>query len=170
MNFYQDGLTSVQIQVLHMVASFVAERQYYLGGGTALAIFLRHRRSLDLDWFTLEGFTDPLVFAQDPREVGIPFSTEQTAPGTLHGQVEGVRVGFLEFHYPLLAPLVHWSDTGANLASLDDLACMKLAAIAQRGLKKDFDARIFEAVENSSLFYTHDGGRSWAKVEPQIAP
>jgi photosystem II stability/assembly factor-like uncharacterized protein len=33
-----------------------------------------------------------------------------------------------------------------------------------------FDAHLLEAVDKSTLFYTKDGGHSWAKVEPQIAP
>lgn len=138
MNFYQDGLTAIQLQVLRKMGPFVTQRQFYLGGGTALAIFLRHRRSLDLDWFTPEHFPDPMALAQAIRDFGIPFSTGQTAPGTLHGQVEGVRTSFLEFRYPLLSPRVQWNETGVSLASLDDLACMKLSAIAQRGSKKDF--------------------------------
>ncbi len=138
MKFYSDGLTESQMQVLHEIAPFASQRQFYLGGGTALAIFLRHRRSIDLDWFTQERLPDPLVFAQSLRDAGIPFSTDQTAPGTLHGQVKGVRLSFIEFRYPLIAPLVDWGETGALLASLDDLACMKLSAIAQRGSKKDF--------------------------------
>ena len=116
MNFYPDGLTPAQLQVLQMIAPFAAERQFYLGGGTALAIILRHRRSLDLDWFTPERFADPMAFAQALRDVGILFSTDQTAPGTLHGQVEGVRISFLEFRYPLLSPLALWQETGAYLA------------------------------------------------------
>jgi len=138
MNFYADALASTQLQVLENMAAFTAQRQFYLGGGTALAIYLRHRRSVDLDWFTPERFPDPMVFAQALRDASIPFETGQTAPGTLHGQAQGVRVSFLEFRYPLLSPLVHWDETGAPLASLDDLACMKLSAIAQRGSKKDF--------------------------------
>jgi len=44
----------------------------------------------------------------------------------------------LSKRYPLLSPVVPWPERGVNLASLDDLACMKLSAIAQRGAKKDF--------------------------------
>ncbi|NIQ96181.1 MAG: nucleotidyl transferase AbiEii/AbiGii toxin family protein, partial [Desulfuromonadales bacterium] len=58
--------------------------------------------------------------------------------GTLHGTVAGIRVSFLEYRYPLLQPLVPWATYGFSLASLEDLACMKLSAIAQRGAKKDF--------------------------------
>ena len=138
MNFYTDGLTAPQLEVLKILGSVISPRHFYLGGGTALAIFLRHRRSLDLDWFTQERFLDPMSFAQELRDSNISFQTDQTAPGTLHGRVEGVHVSFLEFRYPLLSPLVHWDEIGVHLASLDDLACMKLSAIAQRGSKKDF--------------------------------
>ena len=41
-----------QVQVLQTIAPFAAERHFYLAGGTALTIFLRHRHSLALDWFT----------------------------------------------------------------------------------------------------------------------
>jgi len=56
----------------------------------------------------------------------------------LHGEVQSLRVSFLEFRYPLLQPFVFCDKTACNLVSMDDLACMKIAAIAQRGSKKDF--------------------------------
>jgi len=37
-----------------------------------------------------------------------------------------------------MQPLLSWSQYETSLASLDDLACMKLSAIAQRDSKKDF--------------------------------
>jgi hypothetical protein len=50
----------------------------------------------------------------------------------------GVRVTFLEYRYPALEPPVEWPELQCLLASLNDLASMKLAAVAQRGAKKDF--------------------------------
>ena len=138
MTFYSDGLVESQLEVLRKAGRWLSQRQFYLAGGTALAIYLRHRRSVDLDWFTMERLSDPIGFAQALRDEGIIFITDQTAPGTLHGQVSGVRVSFLEFRYPLLSPLAHWEEIDIHLASLDDLACMKLSAVAQRGSKKDF--------------------------------
>ena len=51
-------------------------------------------------------------------------------------RASGVRVSFLEYRYPLLEPLVELGDL--RLAALEDIAAMKLAAVAQRGSKKDF--------------------------------
>jgi hypothetical protein len=79
-----------------------------------------------------------MQFAQILRDQGIPFVTDHTAPGTLYGTVENVRLSFLEYRYPLLGPLTPWEEGGCSLASLDDLASMKLVAIAQRGSRKDF--------------------------------
>jgi len=138
MTFYSDGLVESQLEVLRKTGRWLSQRRFYLAGGAALAIYLRHRRSVDLDWFTMERLSDPIGFAQALRDEGILFITDQTAPGTLHGQVSGVRVSFLEFRYPLLSPLAHWEEIDIHLASLDDLACMKLSAVAQRGSKKDF--------------------------------
>jgi len=49
-----------------------------------------------------------------------------------------VRVAWFEYRYPLLGETVAWPGCSCRLASLDDLACMKLSAVAQRGAKKDF--------------------------------
>jgi len=137
-NFYRDSLSLAQYEVLCNLAGITAQSGFYLAGGTALAIQLRHRKSLDLDWFSSNKFSDPMAYAQALRDAGVSFVTDQTAPGALHGRVQEVRVSFLEFRYPLLSQLMFWSEPGIQLASLDDLACMKLSAIVQRGSKKDF--------------------------------
>ncbi len=49
-----------------------------------------------------------------------------------------MRVSFLEYRYPLLKPLIPWQQAACPLASLEDLTCMKLSALSQRGSKKDF--------------------------------
>jgi hypothetical protein len=138
MNFFREGLTPQQSEVLSQMGAQMADRGFYLAGGTALTICLAHRRSVDLDWFSPQPMHDPFLLAQSLRDAGIPLLTSQTAPGTLHGQIGSVRVSFLEFRYPMLQPVKHWPEYGCDLASLDDLACMKLSAIAQRGSKKDF--------------------------------
>ena len=58
--------------------------------------------------------------------------------GTLHLAAAGISVSFIEYRYPLLGPCVWMEGMECELASLDDLACMKLSALAQRGVKKDF--------------------------------
>ena len=138
LSFHPEALGTVQKKVLRQLGPLMSQRQFYLGGGTALAIHFGHRRSLDLDWFTGERLADPLRLAQEIRDEGVPFVSGQMDRGTLHGTVSGVRVSFLEYRYPLLKATISWRDFGCHIASLDDLACMKLSALAQRGSKKDF--------------------------------
>jgi len=138
MKFHLEGLGKRQIKVLDNTGSFLQKNGYYLAGGTALAIYFGHRLSVDLDWFTSNDMGDALAWAQKLRKEGFGFKTSQTSKGTLHGSISNVRVSFLEFHYPLLKPVLHWKEMDCSLASLDDLACMKLSAIAQRGARKDF--------------------------------
>jgi predicted nucleotidyltransferase component of viral defense system len=114
------------------------EKKFYLGGGTALALYFGHRHSVDLDWFTDGRMNDPFILAQAIRDEKITFVADQTERGTLHGKISGVRVSFLEYRYPLLKPLISLPECGCLMASPEDLACMKLSAITQRGSKKDF--------------------------------
>ena len=105
MKIHLEGLSRKQIQILHQAGDSLHKRGFYLAGGTALAIYFGHRLSVDLDWFTSNSMGDVLILAQELRSAGLKFTTTQTGPGTLHGSILGVRVSFLEFHYPLLQPL-----------------------------------------------------------------
>ena len=138
MSFHEEILTERQREALRLLGSKAAERDFYLAGGTAIALHLGHRRSVDFDWFLSERMEDPLRLSVELQEEGIPFETGQIDRGTLYGSVHGVRVSFLEFRYPMLDPLVPWPEYGCRLAGYRDLACMKLSAIAQRGSRKDF--------------------------------
>jgi hypothetical protein len=110
-------------------ASVAAE--FYLAGGTALALRLEHRTSEDLDLFSALDF-EPDALAV--RLVGAKVTA--AARGTLHLVLDGVRVSFL--HYP--PPLLYSTDLEAGLRVADarDVGTMKLAAIAGRGRRRDF--------------------------------
>ena len=138
MSFHLEVLRNAQVSVLRRLAPVASGQGFYLAGGTALAILLGHRRSVDLDWFTESPIADPMELAQYVRYSGIRFRTSEIAAGTLHGTVSGVRVSFLEYRYPLLKPTMSWTEMDCRLASLEDIACMKLSALAQRGAKKDY--------------------------------
>lgn len=127
-----------QREALERLAPVLDPGGFYLGGGTAVALQVGHRRSLDLDWFTREPMGDPLVLARSLEETGIEWEVESVDEGTLHAYATGVRVSFLEFRYPFLRPTIEAGEFGCRLAALEDLACMKLSAVAQRGERKDF--------------------------------
>ncbi len=136
--YFTDGLQKKQLGVLRLMGSHMSARGFYLAGGTALAIHLAHRVSVDLDWFTPQPFSDGMILAQSLRDSNLNLEIEQVSPGTLHGEIRGVRVTFLQYQYPLLQPVEQWDEMNCPLAPLADLACIKLSAIAQRGARKDF--------------------------------
>lgn len=138
MRYFVEGLPKKQINILKALGPLMISKGFYLAGGTALAIHLGHRISVDLDWFTFQPFEDSLLLAQGLRDSGLNLEIEQVSSGTLHGRIQDVRVTFLQYRYPMLQSLQHWKDMDCNLAALEDLACMKLSAIAQRGARKDF--------------------------------
>ncbi len=131
-------MTKAQGGVLARLGPIVAAEGFYLAGGTALALHYGHRRSVDLDWFSPGVFADPLALAARIRDSGIKLEVAGVSRGTLHGRVNRVRVSFLEFRYPLLARAVRRPVARCPIAGVRDIACMKLAAIAQRGSRKDF--------------------------------
>ncbi|MBI3204292.1 MAG: nucleotidyl transferase AbiEii/AbiGii toxin family protein [Myxococcales bacterium] len=61
-----------------------------------------------------------------------------TAPGTLYLEVLGVPASLITYRYPLLSSPVPNPELAVRVASLEDLACMKLSAIASRGMARDF--------------------------------
>lgn len=127
-----------QLACLPTLGKWASTEGFYLGGGTAVALYFGHRRSVDFDWFTSSAIEDPMVLAGGAREAGLQLQNVQTARGTLHGSINGVRVSFFQYRYPQITVPTEWSDYGVRLASLDDLACMKLVTIGQRGSRKDF--------------------------------
>ncbi len=138
MSRFPEVITSEQKKAIQQLGNLIQKMNFYLGGGTAVAIHLGHRKSVDLDWFTNESIPDPMMLAQELRDHKINFKTEQIARGTLHGTINNVRISFIEFRYSLLKKLALLNTFKCSLASLEDLASMKLSAVAQRGAKKDF--------------------------------
>jgi hypothetical protein len=138
MAYHTEIMPDAQQGALRSAGPLAAELGFYLAGGTALAIQIGHRRSVDLDWFTPDRIADPLRLAADVRRSLPAFEVTGTEAGTLHGMTGGVRISFLEYPYPALVEPVTWPEYSCRLASLEDLACMKLSAIGGRGAKKDF--------------------------------
>lgn len=111
--------------------------RFYLAGGTGLALRVGHRRSLDLDFFAPELF-DEEIFLQRVQSLA-GFSLLARAPHSLHTTVQETKVSFLGCDYPLLFPQARFLDV--SLADQRDIACMKMTAIASRGMKRDFVPR-----------------------------
>ena len=104
-----------------------------LVGGTALALHLGHRKSVDLDIF---GTFDPIVsYRKLLADAG--HSVEGAENGTVQSlRVNNVKVDLVNYPYPWLDDAIE--EGNIRLAGLRDIAAMKLSAVANRGRKKDF--------------------------------
>jgi len=120
-------------------------QQFYLAGGTALALQLGHRKSIDLDFFT-PVFPKHDILLQDIHSLA-PTVINQTQ-GTLDVVIDTVKVSFLSYTYPLLFDLQDYNS--CKLAHIKDIACMKLSAISSRGSKKDF-VDLYEILKTETL-------------------
>jgi len=106
----------------------------YLAGGTAVAMQLGHRISVDFDFFTTKDFV-PKIFSARLSRLG-RFDEEQASKGTILGKFEEIKFSLFVYKYSLLFPLLKYRSL--NIADIRDIAAMKIDAIATRGLKRDF--------------------------------
>jgi hypothetical protein len=123
---------------LQVVGRESFSRRFYLAGGTALALQLGHRVSVDLDFFTadddlLDDIRRDILARLEPR---LEFEVIQDMVGNLLLNVGGTALGFFSYRYPLIEPPLQVEQV--NLARLVDIGLMKLDAIAGRGVRKDF--------------------------------
>lgn len=109
--------------------------KWYLAGGTALALQVGHRRSLDLDFFTTQKRFDTSTVLRTFSKH--EWQTNSVEPGTLFGALLGAKVSFISYPFfkPRLKPVQYGS---ISLLQPGDIAVMKLVALSQRGRKRDF--------------------------------
>jgi len=136
--YHEAILAPTQQALLPRLAAIATAQGYYLAGGTAIALHLGHRESVDFDFFA----EAPAVRGAGIQALlGAAFADVEATSvgeGTWNGLIDRVKVSFFVYPYALLDPLHRWAHRGLDLASLRDLAAMKLAAVAQRGHRKDF--------------------------------
>ena len=107
---------------------------WILAGGTALALQLGHRISLDLGFFRHDAF-DATALRTSLAKLG-RLEVPSMAAGTLHVRLGGVFLSFLRSEVPFLYEPVPYR--GLRLADVRDIAAMKVIAVAGRGSRKDF--------------------------------
>lgn len=133
-------------RILDKIAGSKISNDFYLAGGTALALQFGHRKSDDLDWFSAKEFSNSHI-KEMLSGLGV-FELIAEEEGTIHGSLDGVKVSFLRYGYDMLFPFIRFKNT--NLASEQDIAAMKIDAASSRGSKKDF-VDIYFLLEKYSL-------------------
>lgn len=110
---------------------------FYLAGGTALALAYGRRVSVDLDFFSSTnalGFVERQALIRDLQKRAI--KVEEEKEGTIHGRHGMTHVSFFHYPNPLIRSVRIWE--GLRIAHPVDIGLMKLGAIIGRGSRKDF--------------------------------
>jgi len=132
---YLSILSSKQISLLKKL-KFLEKYDFYLAGGTALALQIGHRTSLDFDFYTKKKF-DNRKLLKDLENHFEEIELIQNPEQTLIVKIESREVSFFYYPYPLIYSPIKEKEL-PPLAIKEDIAAMKVMAIIQRGRKRDF--------------------------------
>jgi predicted nucleotidyltransferase component of viral defense system len=123
---------------------------FNLAGGTTLALYLGHRVSIDLDFFTTQEFdsTKLVNLLEDKYQLSSIIASKNALSLYILYNEKNIKIDFLRHNYKIIKSSV--IEDGVRLHSIEDVAAMKLNAILNRGAKKDF-YDIYELLKHYSL-------------------
>lgn len=133
---FYDILDAKRRLILPLLKSFKAD--FYLAGGTGLALQLGHRDSIDFDFFSPKPI-DTIILFKEVKAVftGHKIDKVQEEKDTLTVFIdENIKISFISYGYKLIGRTVN--EEYFNIASVVDIACMKLSAIVSRATNKDY--------------------------------
>lgn len=115
--------------------AWLKQSEWYLAGGTALALQEGHRSSIDLDFFTQKKeFSEEKLINHFPKTM---WTTDILREGTVYGKLLKAKTSFIAYPFFLPRKPYHWYGM-VRVLDVDDIAVMKIIAISQRGRKRDF--------------------------------
>jgi len=136
---------SDQVGLLPVMKLF--RKEFYLVGGTAIALQIGHRRSIDFDLFTLKPFGAKRVL-NVLEKAGKHATVTRRVSEQLNLIVDNVKVTFFEYPYAVEADV---SDVTFRIPNLLSLAAMKAFALGRRSKWKDYVDLFFLLRERFSL-------------------
>lgn len=128
-------VTRETLELLIALMKIPELRQFSLVGGTNLSLRFGHRLSIDLDLFTNDTFDTELIF--NKLSLGFPNTIMASQSDTmLFLYINDIKIDMVLLPYPYIRPIEVVEEV--RLVSVEDIAAMKLSAVARRGVKKDF--------------------------------
>lgn len=120
--------------------------EFYLAGGTALALQVGHRVSVDFDLFSEKEIPKGLVVKVKQVFSGEPVAVSVNNPDELTVFVSDTKVSFIHYPFPRILDLVHYE--GVSLLHANEIAASKAYTIGRRGSYKDYIDLYFTIFEN----------------------
>lgn len=143
---HKEILSDRQTALLPLMAKF--RREYYLVGGTAIALYIGHRRSIDFDLFKQSRLNHKKNLDRI-SEGGFPHQVTRRVEEQMNLIVNDVKVTFFQYPFPVIAD-ENFDDT-FRMPSLLTLAAMKAYALGRRSKWKDYVDLYFLLKEHFSL-------------------
>jgi len=126
-------LSQEQVELLKFITTF--RRSFYLVGGTAIALQLGHRQSIDFDLFTSAKIKAPTLRRQ-VEQSGFSYKVLGADYDQLHFILNNVKMTFFSYPYPIEHRVI-LTDV-ISMPSLLSLAAMKAFALGRRAKWKDY--------------------------------
>lgn len=130
---HKEILTTAQSKLLPIVKLF--SKNFSLVGGTAVALHLGHRESLDFDLFSFEEFSNYSIKTKITPNTGID-TVLVSKKGEYTFLINGVKFTFFQFPYK-----IDFSESFEDIVRMPDiltLAAMKAFALGRRAKWKDY--------------------------------
>ena len=131
---FENALILKTKKMLREIQKFSWLKDFYLAGGTAAALYFGHRKSEDLDFFSSNGFE--IILIRSGLQSAAPFRITDQKENNLSGVWGNVKLSFMRYPYKLVGKAETLGKV--RVASIEDIALMKLDAICTRGTKRDF--------------------------------
>lgn len=131
---FEKTLLTDTINAIKIASKSATIKQAYLAGGTALALHLGHRISVDLDFFTQNSFDEQalnLEFSKFPE-----YKENRLAWQTVLGSIGETKFSIFYYKYKIIDKLTDFM--GIKVVGKKDIAAMKILALSDRGTKRDF--------------------------------
>lgn len=134
---HTETVESSTLEILKKLMTIPELSHFSLVGGTALSLLFGHRKSIDLDLFSVVEFDNASIV--HVLEKNFPAFTYRTIanPVGLFSFIGNIKTDFVQHHYHPLINEINIIDR-IRFMSTEDIAAMKLAAILRRAEKKDF--------------------------------
>jgi hypothetical protein len=122
------------LAILKKVMQMPVFQPFNLVGGTSLSLQIGHRISIDLDMFTHLPYENATIIEALKPLGQLDILVDK--PPFLQVRLDDVKMDFLKFPYDFVQDFIEVE--GVRLVAIENIAIMKLLAIARRGVKKDF--------------------------------
>jgi len=131
----------MHLEVITLKAKKIFEKlnnfsDFYLAGGTALALQLGHRTSIDFDLFWKKEIPKDLLFKIEKIFKNSKIEVIVNHPEQLTIKIKGINLTFAKYPFPVISKFIFFE--GIKILPALEIAAMKAYALGRRATFKDY--------------------------------